>query len=78
MKELHINNNITASELKGLDKALKKKVEAKEENKLYNVKVAAFPFVKTVDDYDFSFQPSIKEEKYEILYHHFFLKMLQT
>jgi len=64
LKELHINDNISASELRGLDKVLKKEVEAKEENnKLYNVKVAAFPFVKTVDDYDFSFQPSIKEEK---------------
>ena len=64
LKELHINDNITSSELKGLNKVLKKEVEAKEENnKLYNVKVAAFPFVKTIDDYDFSFQPSIKEDK---------------
>lgn len=63
LKELHINDSITATELRGLDKVLKKEVEAKEaNNKLYNVKVAAFPFVKTVDDYDFSFQPSIKEE----------------
>jgi DNA replication protein DnaC len=64
LKDLHINDNITQAELKGLDKVLNKEVEAKEENnKLYNVKVAAFPFVKTVDDYDFSFQPSIKEDK---------------
>ena len=64
LKELHINDNITNSELKGLDKVLRKEVEAKEQNnKLYNVKVAAFPFVKTIDDYDFSFQPSVKEEK---------------
>lgn len=63
LKELHINDNITNNELKGIDKVLSKEVEAKEENnKLYNVKVAAFPFVKTIDDYDFSFQPSIKEE----------------
>lgn len=27
------------------------------------MKVAGFPFLRTVDDYDFSFQPSIKEEK---------------
>jgi len=37
LKELHINDNITQSELKGLDKVLNKEVEAKEENnKLYN------------------------------------------
>lgn len=64
LKELHINDSITSTELKGLNKVLNKEVDAKEENnKLYNVKVAAFPFVKTIDDYDFSFQPSIKEEK---------------
>lgn len=64
LKELHINDNITNAELKGLNKVLNKEVDAKEENnKLYNVKVAAFPFVKTIDDYDFTFQPSIKEEK---------------
>lgn len=64
LKELHVNDAITAIELKGIDKILSKEVEAKEENnKLYNVKVAAFPFVKTIDDYDFSFQPSIREEK---------------
>jgi DNA replication protein DnaC len=64
LKELHINDSISTVELKGLDKVLNKEVEAKEaNNKLYNVKVAAFPFVKTVDDYDFSFQPSLKEEK---------------
>ena len=64
LKELHINDNISNTELKGIDKILRKEVEAKERNnKLYNVKVAAFPFVKTVDDYDFTFQPSIQEEK---------------
>lgn len=64
LKELHVNDNISAAELKGLNKVLKKEVEAKEENnKLYNVKVAGFPFVKTVDEYDFNFQPSIREEK---------------
>lgn len=64
LKELHINDSISTAELRGLDKVLRKEVEAKEQNnKLYNVKVAAFPFVKTIDEYDFSFQPSIKEEK---------------
>ncbi len=64
LKDLHINDDISNTELKGLYKVLNKEVEAKEENnKLYNVKVAAFPFVRKLDDYDFSFQPSIKEEK---------------
>ena len=64
LKELHINDQITSSELKGLYKVLKKEVEAKEENnRLYNVKVAGFPFLRTVEEYDFSFQPSVSEEK---------------
>ncbi len=64
LKELHINDAITSSELKGMYKILNKEVEAKEENnKLYNVKVAAFPFIATLDTYDFSFQPSVNEEK---------------
>lgn len=64
LKELHLNDDVSSTELKGIYKILNKEVEAKEENnKLYNVKVAAFPFVRTLDDYDFSFQPSIKEEK---------------
>lgn len=68
LKELHINDSITSAELKGLNKVLNKEVEAKEENnRLYNVKVAAFPFVKTIHDYDFSFQPSIKEEKIQAI-----------
>jgi len=64
LKELHINDEITNSELKGIYKILKKEVLAKEENnKLYNVKVAGFPFLKTIDDYDFSFQLTVNEEK---------------
>ena len=62
LKELHINDSISQSELKGLNKVLSKEVEAKEENnKLYNVKVAAFPFIRTIEDYDFSFQPTVDE-----------------
>jgi len=64
LKQLHINDNISQSELKGLSKVLKKEVEAKEENnRLYNVKVAAFPFIRKIDDYDFAFQPTVKEHK---------------
>lgn len=32
-----------------------------ENNRFYNVKVAGFPFIKTLDEFDFSFQPSINE-----------------
>ena len=64
LKELHINDSISASELKGINKVLRKEVEAKEENnKLYNVKVAAFPYIATIDSYEFKFQPSIDEVK---------------
>jgi DNA replication protein DnaC len=64
LKDLHINDQISTTELKGISKILTKEVEAKEQNnKLYNVKVAAFPFIRTVDEYDFAFQPSLSEEK---------------
>jgi DNA replication protein DnaC len=64
LKELHINDSISSAELKGIYKVLNKEVIAKEENnKLYNVKVAGFPFLRTIDDYDFSFQPTVNEEK---------------
>ena len=59
LKELHINDEISSTELKGIYKILKKEVEAKEENnRLYNVKVAGFPFLRTIEEYDFDFQPS--------------------
>ena len=64
LNSLVMNNEITEEELQGIHKILNKEVIAKEENnRLYNVKVAAFPFLRTVDDYDFTFQPGIKEEK---------------
>lgn len=64
LKELHIEDGISSLELKGINRILSKEVEAKEENnKLYNVKVAAFPFLRKIDDYDFAFQPSVNEEK---------------
>ena len=63
LDELYKNDEITETELKGIHKILNEEVQAKEENnRLYNVKVAAFPFVRTVDEYDFEFQPSIKED----------------
>lgn len=64
LKELHINDGISSNELKGIYKVLNKEVIAKEENnKLYNVKVAGFPFLKTIEDYDFNFQPTVNKDK---------------
>lgn len=66
LKELHINDNISNSELKGLSKVLSKEVEAKEENnRLYNVKVAAFPYIRKLEEYDFDFQPTVNRDKIE-------------
>ncbi|VWL85011.1 Insertion sequence IS5376 putative ATP-binding protein [Oceanivirga miroungae] len=63
LKELNLASEISQEELNGINKVISNEVEAKEQNnRLYNVKVAAFPFVKTIEDYDFRFQPSIKEE----------------
>ena len=62
--ENNINDEISSAELKGIYKILKKDVEAKEENnRLYNVKVAGFPFLRKIEEYDFDFQPSIKKDK---------------
>jgi DNA replication protein DnaC len=64
LNELVKSNEIDEKDLIGLYKVLNKEVDAKEENnKLYNVKVAAFPFLRKIEDYDFDFQPSIKREK---------------
>lgn len=64
LNELVKSDEIDEKDLIGLYKVLNKEVDAKEENnKLYNVKVAAFPFLRKIEDYDFDFQPSIKREK---------------
>ncbi|MGX7100221.1 IS21-like element helper ATPase IstB [Globicatella sanguinis] len=64
LEQLYQNHQMTVAELSGLYKILAKEVEAKEENnRLYNVKVAALPYLKTIDDYDFTFQPSIEEDQ---------------
>lgn len=64
LKELDINDQISNADLKGIYEILNHEVLAQEENnKLYNVKVAGFPFLKTLDEYDFSFQPTVNEEK---------------
>lgn len=51
-------------DIKGLYKVLSKEVQVKEENnRLYKDKVAAFPFLRKIEDSDFDFQPSISKDK---------------
>ena len=67
LNALHQNIDVEDDNLKLVYEILNKEVLAKDENnRLYNVKVAAFPFLWTIDDYDFSFQPSIKQIKYNL------------
>lgn len=79
LEQLYQNQQLTEAELSGLYKILAKEVEAKEENnRLYNVKVAAFPYLKTVDDYDFTFQPSIEEDQIRTIIESSFITKQRT
>ncbi|WRK55147.1 hypothetical protein SD457_10220 [Coprobacillaceae bacterium CR2/5/TPMF4] len=61
LNSLVINNEIAKKQLHVMHEILNKEVITKEENnRLYNVKVAAFLFLRKVDDYDFNFQPGVK------------------
>ena len=66
LEKTYMEDRIDNNDLSGIYTILNEEVKAKEENnRLYNVKVAGFPFLRTIDDYDFSFQPSVKKEKIE-------------
>ena len=55
------NNNITF--LEGLNHFLKNEVKYREINRAeVNIKVAHFPYLKEIKDFDFDYQPSINEE----------------
>ena len=55
------NNNI--SFLEGLNHFLKNEVKYRETNRAStNIKVAHFPYVKEIKDFDFDYQPSINKE----------------
>ena len=55
------NNNITF--LEGLKHFLKNEVKYREINRAEaNIKVAHFPYLKEIKDFDFDYQPSINEE----------------
>ena len=57
LNSLVMNNEIAEEELHVIHKILDKEVIVEEENsRLYNVKIAAFPFLRKVDDYDYKFQ----------------------
>ncbi len=55
--------NCSKSFLDGLESLVDRQIEAKKEN-VYNagIKVSHFPFIKTISDYDFSFQPNLHKE----------------
>lgn len=60
----HMENPMTLAELEGISRLLSVEMAAKEiTTQLYNVKVAGFPFLKKISDYDFDFQPSLKKER---------------
>ena len=62
--ELHRDKETDENDLKLVYEILNKEVLATDENnRLYNVKVAGFPFLRKIEDYDFTFQPGIKREK---------------
>ncbi len=64
VKELYRHDRITETELKCLQAVLDEQVREKVENtRQYNIKVAGFPFLKTLDDYDFDFQPTLNTDK---------------
>src|SRR5574344_556576 len=64
LSELHRDECPDENDLKLVYEILNKEVLAKDENnRLYNVKVAGFPFLRKIEDYDFTFQPGIREEK---------------
>ena len=55
------NNNLTF--LEGLNKFLKNEIKYREINRAAsNIKVAHFPFIKEIKDFDFDYQPSINKE----------------
>lgn len=55
-------NDMSQENLEFIHKIIHEQVLNKELNyKLYNIKTAAFPFIKELDDFDFSFQQSINE-----------------
>ena len=70
----HIAGNVTSKQLEKMNHVLNAQVLAKKETtRLYNVKVAGFPFLKTIKDFDFDFQPTLnKETVTEILESNFY------
>lgn len=66
--QIYSSGKLSEETLSILDKMTSTQVEVKKNNsRLYNVKVAAFPYIKTLDDFEFDFQPSIKREYFESL-----------
>ncbi len=63
-------NGIEDNILEFVGELVAKEVAYKNANSmLYNVKVAGFPYVKTIDEFDFEFQPSLQKEMIESIAH---------
>lgn len=64
-KALELLTSETSTEIKNIIyEIINSEVKQKEENnRLYNVKIAGFPYLKTFEDFDFEFQPTINEEQ---------------
>lgn len=66
IKKKNNDNSLSTENLKFLNEMLDFQVELKKKNTmLYNVKVAGFPYVKTIDDFDFDFQPTVNRSLIE-------------
>jgi len=62
VNELFMTGKINDEDIELVSQVIEAQYQYKEDNnRLYNVKVAGFPYVKTLDEFDFSFQPSINE-----------------
>lgn len=58
-------NKINISFIDALYELTQKEIEFKEHRASeFNIKVAGFPFIRTLDEFDFDFQPSINKKKY--------------
>lgn len=71
---LHLKNSLAASlsraeteawgHVELLDRLLEEELSAREERRIRNaLKLAAFPFIKTLDAFDFAFQPSLERAR---------------
>lgn len=62
-----------------LDRLLEEEIACKKERRAHLLlKIAGFPYLKTIDDFDFSFQPSLDETKVKELFSLSFVKRAEN